>query len=125
MSNASPDIQPNITISLLECPDTKDAYDPNECPLIEEWVDRPVTAIIWDPVEQFFLSKEFPILTAGRSYWIKASSSAAAGFNPLWAMTMATEYTCLKQPTEDGELVWMFPGVTQASAAKVTGNLLE
>ncbi len=121
MSNADPSAtKPNITLTLLECAGDQPAVDPRDCVPIETWADRPVLAIIWDPVEQIFLSKQFPTLTAGRSYWITASSNALAIENPLWAMTMAREHTCLKQPSPV-ELGWQDGAVTQAASAKVTG----
>lgn len=56
--------------------------------ILARWV-QPVTALGWNPVEQFFRASpsKSPVLQGGRDYWVVAESRSPALVNPVWTFS--------------------------------------
>lgn len=58
--------------------------------VLETW-DLATTAVGWSPVLETWSSALNPVLQANTTYWIVASSTEPAGFDPLWVQAADDE----------------------------------
>ena len=84
LMNNSDTVQKKVRISLQT--DALDEGGSETLPsgvVLEQWTDA-VATFGWDPVEQRFVTRSGPLLKAGHSYWIVASSNSPAFVDPVW-----------------------------------------